>query len=81
MAKTSFPEDVVIKNETADYTISLASIKRLEPRKWLNDEIINAYISLINERDNIMNNGNVFIFNTFFFTMIEDMIKRNDYSY
>ena len=81
MAKASFPEDVVIKNDVADYTITQASIKRLEPKKWLNDEILNAYITLINERDKIMNNGNVFIFNTFFFTMIEDMIRRDDYSY
>ena len=56
-------------------------MERLLPGKWLNDEIINGYVSLINEREKEQNLGNVYIFNTYFYTMIEGMLKRGDYDY
>lgn len=40
----------VIRNDQANYVISKASLERLRPRKWLNDEIVNAYIALVNMR-------------------------------
>jgi Ulp1 family protease len=41
---------VVIRNDKAGYEIARGSMERLQPRKWLNDEIINAYIALVNIR-------------------------------
>ena len=32
------------------YTVSNESLKRLRPGTWLNDELINAYVSLVNTR-------------------------------
>lgn len=43
-----FDSDVVIDNEKANYRITKGSLERLLPGRWLNDEIINAYVSLIN---------------------------------
>lgn len=68
-----FDEDVVIDNEKANYRVTKGSLKRLSPGKWFNDEIINAYISLINKREQEMNLGSVFTFNTYFYTMLESM--------
>lgn len=45
---------------------------RLKPHKWFNDEIINGYVSLINLRDKETNAGNVFAFNSFFYTILKD---------
>ncbi len=43
------PDDSkVIKNATPSYEIQKSSLKKLQPGKWLNDEVINAYIALIN---------------------------------
>ena len=42
--------DIVINNEKANYFITRGSLERLKPGRWLNDEILNAYISLINQR-------------------------------
>ncbi len=42
--------EVVINNEKANYFITRGSLERLKPSKWLNDEILNAYISLVNLR-------------------------------
>ena len=76
-----FDTDAVIDNEKANYRITKSSLERLLPGKWLNDEIINGYVSLINEREKEQNLGNVYIFNTYFYTMIEGMLKRGDYDY
>ena len=43
-------------------------MQKLKPNQWFNDEIINGYIALINYRDKELSLGNVFAFNTFFFT-------------
>ncbi len=42
--------EVVIDNKKANYFITRGSLERLKPGRWLNDEILNAYISLINQR-------------------------------
>ena len=76
-----FNDDVVIDNQKANYKVTKGSLKRLEPGKWLNDEIINGYISLINEREKEFNTGSIFCFNTYFYTMIENMLQRDDYDY
>lgn len=76
-----FDSDVVIDNDKANYRITKGSLKRLEPGHWFNDEIINAYVCLINEREKESQAGTVFCFNTYFFTQLEDMLKRGDYDY
>lgn len=76
-----FDTDVVIDNEKANYRISKGSLQRLQPGKWFNDEIVNAYVSLINDREKEFNLGSVFSFNTYFYTMMEGMFQRGDYDY
>jgi Ulp1 family protease len=46
----SMTDEPVIKNERLNFEISRPSFNRLKPGKWLNDEVINAYIKLINDR-------------------------------
>jgi Ulp1 family protease len=73
--------DIVIDNTQADYRVTRGSLKRLNPGQWFNDEIVNGYISLINQRDKALNQNSVFCFNTFFYTMLEGRIKRGEYDY
>jgi len=49
--KGNFTDDVVIKNDELGYSLQKRSLQRLQPRQWFNDEIINGYVSLINDRD------------------------------
>lgn len=49
----------------------------MRPGKWLNDEIINAYVRLINMRK--ASKG--YVLNTFFYTMLENMSLNKDYKY
>jgi len=70
-------EEIVIRNDKANYQLTTGSLERLNPRKWLNDEVVNAYISLVNLRPG----QNAYIMNTFFYTMLEDMHIRCDYSF
>ena len=74
-------EKVIIRNEKANYNLVRGSLDRLKPGQWLNDDIINAYVGLINQRTAASGLKNVFIMNTFFFTMLEDMARRQDYSF
>ena len=46
--RQSMNDDIAIKNDAANYQLTRSSLERLQPRKWLNDEIINAYIILVN---------------------------------
>ena len=64
----------MITNDKANYALTKGSLERLNGRKWFNDEIINSYIALINERSKRLNLCNVFVFNTFFYTMVETML-------
>lgn len=43
-------KEVILTNERANYIITRGSFERLKPKKWFNDELINGYINLINER-------------------------------
>jgi sentrin-specific protease 1 len=70
--------EIVIKNDTANYILTKSSLERLKPGRWLNDEVLNAYISLVNLRSTTTH---AFVFNTFFYTMLEDMHGRGSYSY
>ena len=63
---TVSPDLVII--ETKDYQLQKQSFLRLNPGKWLNDEVINAYVALVNSIS-----GTTFAFNTFFFTKLQDM--------
>jgi len=72
-------EDVVIRNDEANYFITRGSLERLKPGKWLNDEILNAYIKLINMRKGPFKGG--FALNTFFYTMLENMAINKNYTY
>ena len=65
-------DEVVIKNDQANYFINRGSFERLRPGKWLNDEIINAYIRLVNLRKSMKG----YAVNTFFYTMLENMKKN-----
>ena len=75
--RQSIDHDIVIKNDIANYVLSRSSLERLKPRKWLNDEVVNAYISLVNQRPA----QKAYVMNTFFYTMLEDMRDRSDYVY
>ena len=76
-----FSSDVVINNEVDNYRITKGSLERLQPGKWFNDEIINAYVNLINSRDKANNLYNVFTFNTYFYTLLEQMLTKKEYIY
>jgi hypothetical protein len=69
-------DDAVIKNEKLGYSLLRGSLERLGPRRWLNDEVLNGYVALINSVPKP-----VFVMNTFFFTMLEDMHARGDYNF
>lgn len=64
-----------------NYSLTRSSFDKLQPGKWLNDEIINAYIKLINARSAQRGLKNAYVLNTFFFTLIEQMLERGDYQY
>jgi Ulp1 family protease len=74
--------DVVI--ETDDYSLTKRSFERLGANRWLNDECINAFVSLINRRETDKSKDkhpDTFAFNTFFYTMLEDMRVSNSYNF
>ena len=52
--------------ESNSYSLQKASFMRLKPAVWLNDEVMNAYVSLVNEVDP----ANTIAFNTFFYTQL-----------
>ena len=41
------PSEVVV--DCSGYSLTKSSFMRLQPGRWLNDECINAHISLVNE--------------------------------
>jgi len=62
--------------------ISVADFMKLQDGQWLNDEVINAYIDLIRERNKLSNKyAPMLIFNTFMFTTIQNDIQNACYSY
>lgn len=48
VVKNSVPSLTLVKNPR--YTVSNESLKKLRPGVWLNDELINAYVSLVNSK-------------------------------
>jgi Ulp1 family protease len=60
--------EVIIKNDRANYFITRGSFERLRPKSWFNDELINGYINLINERTTQQNLRHAYIMSTFFYT-------------
>ena len=75
------PDEVVVNSDL--FQISQASITRLCTGRWLNDECINAYIALINQRERETNPHQVksFAVNTFFLPMLEDMRHTGTYNF
>lgn len=67
--------------ETNSYSLTKKSFLRLRPRTWLNDECINAYVALVNLREQQRGVQDCFAFNTFFFTMLENMRKDGCYNF
>ena len=64
------------------YTVSNESLRRLRPGTWLNDELINAYVSLVNTRLRLQNNGpRMLCLNSFFMTKLEEDIDQDTYSF
>lgn len=54
--------EIVIRNH--DYEFSHSSLQRLRPQRWLNDEIINAYLKLVKTRFD----RKIHVFDSFFYT-------------
>ena len=66
---------------------------RLSHGRWLNDECVNAYIALINKQQRGPDQEprpsrtteqivqDTFVFNSFFFTQLQNMRKNKDYSF
>ena len=50
------------------YMVEDSSMQRLKPGKWLNDELINAYASLVNQRIAKQTNYSIMCMNTWFMT-------------
>ena len=69
--------EIIIRNDEADYFVTRGSLERLKPGRWLNDEILNAYVKLVNRRQ--LNKA--YAMNTFFFTMLENMHANQNYNY
>lgn len=56
-----------VAKTVADVPISRDSLRRLRPGRWLNDELINGYVELVNQVS-----SKSLVMNTFFFQKILD---------
>ena len=63
--------------ESNSYSLQKSSFMRLKPGVWLNDEVMNAYVSLVNEVDP----ANTIAFNTFFYTQLDQMRQQGSYNF
>lgn len=72
-------EATVVKSDL--YQLTKSSFERLGPGQWLNDEVINAYIALVNKRERGSGAISSFAFNTFFFTQLQDMNRLGAYNF
>lgn len=75
-------DEIVISTDS--YSLTKQSFERLSKQRWLNDECLNAYVSLINSREAQRcgpKHPCTFAFNTFFFTMLEEMRESNTYNF
>lgn len=74
---------------SANIVLRGADFKRLRGERWLNDEIINAYASLVNVRNDAILKGlaakdredipNTYMFNTYFYTRLSSGPESYDY--
>lgn len=69
-SRTSPPQEVISQIDGVD--ISRKDIRTLTGFNWLNDEVINAYMSLIVSRGKKSNYKSVYAFNTFFYPKIRE---------
>lgn len=75
------PGEVLATHQKTNLEVTRADFECMKPGQWLNDEVINFYIALLQERDTkrkMQNKGpKCFFFNTFFF----HKLGSNGYSY
>lgn len=77
---------ILINSKEPNYSVLKESFIRLSKRRWLNDEAVNSYISLINQEQRVTSvdsklghsatshvQQNTFVFNSFFFTQLKTM--------
>ena len=66
---------------SSQYTVSNKSMHLLKPGCWLNDEIINAYVCLINKRNiKTAKFCRILCLNTWFMSLLEDELAKGTYS-
>lgn len=65
----------------ANIDIKEEDLLRISPKQWLNDELINCYMSILNDESKNPENGypKVHCFNTFFYVML--LNNGRGYSY
>jgi len=69
--------DTVV-SEKFNIQLKKSDILRLKDYEWLNDEVVNFYVNLLMDRNqNNQNMPKIFVFNTFFYGIIE----KSNYSY
>ncbi|KAK6588860.1 ULP1 like chllamydin domain containing protease [Cryptosporidium xiaoi] len=65
---------VIATNKRANLELSIEDIKCLKPQRWLNDEVINFYFSLLQERNDRANScgskPKIWFWNTFFYSRL-----------
>ena len=68
--------------QTKMYDVSNESLKKLRPGTWLNDELINAYVSLINQRLVQKPSGHtkMLCLNSWFMSQLEDDLAKDQYT-
>ncbi|KAK7790602.1 hypothetical protein R5R35_012561 [Gryllus longicercus] len=69
MAFTSKPNEVLVN--AFNLTVHGKDIQTLKGNNWLNDQVINFYMSLITERGKLGSYPSVYCFNTFFFVKLK----------
>ncbi|OMJ67286.1 hypothetical protein SteCoe_35591 [Stentor coeruleus] len=63
-------QDTDIYSEIGDFSLTYKDIKKLYPRKWINDQIINSYLKLLQPEPN------AFILDTYFYQTIQTMAEQ-----
>lgn len=77
-------DTVLVTLKAAGITLRGWDIQKLGGTRWLNDEIINAYVHLINERNTRLGSEGAaprtYVFNTFFYTRLTSGAGGYDYA-
>ena len=63
------------------YEVSNESLRTLRPGSWLNDEIITAYVSLINQRLAKKMHQKTLCLNSYFMAKLESEISNSTYKF